>query len=154
VTPPPIRVQGRPLTPHGRALYDAGAKLLTDSVDAGRAFCQFMITTSLSAVPIYLALLQLVLPKEYRPSRLVGVVLLLPALVFLLSAFLALWGYLPRTASIALDVPASIDASRSTIIAQRHTFGWWAFAIFTVGVLAACVGSIWALGVPAPPARP
>ena len=53
------------LSPHNKALYEAGKNLLVESVSVGRGFCKFMTTTTLGAIPINLALLKLVLPKDY-----------------------------------------------------------------------------------------
>ena len=98
------------VTPHNAALYEAGKKLLVDSVETGREFCRFMITTNMAAIPVYLGLLQLMLPATYRPALSVGVVLLLPALIFMCGAGLSVAGYLPRVSSFSLDLPQEIDA--------------------------------------------
>ena len=37
------------ISPHNKALYEAGKKMLVDSIDVGREFCKFMTTTSLGA---------------------------------------------------------------------------------------------------------
>jgi hypothetical protein len=50
-------ISSEPVTPHNRALYEAGKTILTESLKTGREFCQFMTTTSLAAVPVYLGLL-------------------------------------------------------------------------------------------------
>ena len=53
MTPAMARVSNaQPITPHNDALYEAGKKLLVDSIETGREFCKLMITTWLSAIPI------------------------------------------------------------------------------------------------------
>jgi hypothetical protein len=81
------------VTPHNKALYEAGKKLLGDSLDAGREFCKSMITTSLGAIPVYLALISLALPKEYRPTASEGHVFLIPSALFLAAAIVFTLGF-------------------------------------------------------------
>ena len=84
------------ITPHNKALYEAGKKLLVDSVDVGREFCKFMTTTTLGAIPAYLALLKLVLPKDYSLHSYDEVLFLAPPMIFLASAALFVLGYFPQ----------------------------------------------------------
>src|SRR5690242_18221621 len=52
-----------PVSPHNQALYEAGKQMLVESISVGREFCKFMVGVSTGAIPLYLALLQLALPK-------------------------------------------------------------------------------------------
>ena len=56
------------VTPHNRALYEAGKSLLIDSVKTGMDFCKFMIGVATGAMPTYLALLKLAIPGACFPS--------------------------------------------------------------------------------------
>jgi hypothetical protein len=129
----PTEVQD--ITPHNKALYEAGKKLLVDSVDVGREFCKFMTTTTLGAIPIYLALLKLVLPKDYSLQSQDEVVFLLPPLSFLAASVLFVLGYFPHKGLLSLDLPAEIERERSTTIRRRDRYAISAFTIFCMGVV-------------------
>jgi hypothetical protein len=129
----PTEVQD--ITPHNKALYEAGKKLLVDSVDVGREFCKFMTTTTLGAIPTYLALLGLVLPKDYSLQSHDEVVLLLPPLSFLTSSILFVLGYFPQKGLLSLDLPAEIERERSATIRRRYRYAISAFIIFCIGIV-------------------
>lgn len=123
------------ITPHNKALYEAGKKLLVDSVDVGREFCKFMTTTTLGAIPIYLALLKLVLPKDYSLQSHDEVRFLAPPLLFLVSAVLFVLGYFPQTGKLSLDLPAEIERERSSTIRRRLNYAISGFIIFCAGIV-------------------
>jgi hypothetical protein len=127
--------QVQDITPHNKALYEAGKKLLVDSVDVGREFCKFMTTTTLGAIPTYLALLKLVLPKDYSLQSYDEVVFLLPPLSFLASSVLFIIGYFPQKGSLSLDLPAEIERERSATIRRRHRYAIFAFVVFCLGTV-------------------
>jgi hypothetical protein len=135
------------VTPHNQALYEAGKKLLVDSVDTGRDFCKFMITTNLAAIPVYLGLLKLMLPDTYYPTWTAGVVLMLPPVVFMVGASLSVSGYLPRLSTFSLDLPAEIDAEREATIQRRRHFALAAAVLFAVSAILAAVIAIWSLSL-------
>ena len=123
------------ITPHNKALYEAGKKLLVDSVDVGREFCKFMTTTTLGAIPTYLALLKIVLPKDYSLQSNDEIIFLVPHLIFLVSTVLFVLGYFPQKGSLALDLPVEIERGRSTTIRRRHRYAILAFTIFCIGIV-------------------
>jgi hypothetical protein len=133
----------QPLTPHNEALYEAGKKLLVDSVEVGREFCKLMITTALSAVPIYLSLLQLALPKDYRASVATGAVLMLPAVLFVVCAVVSVFGYLPQLGSFSLDLPGEIELRRERTIRRRRSFAHWSLGILVAGTLIGTAAILW-----------
>src|SRR5438105_2716297 len=73
------------ITPHNAALYEAGKKLLLDSVSIGQDFCKLMIGLANGAIPIYAGLLTLILPKGFAFGSFEGFVLVIPAFLFLLA---------------------------------------------------------------------
>ena len=123
------------ITPHNKALYEAGKKLLVDSVDVGREFCKFMTTTTLGAIPAYLALLKLVLPKDYSLHSYDEVLFLAPPMIFLASAALFVLGYFPQKGRLSLDLPAEIERERSVTIRRRHRYASAAFSVFCIGIV-------------------
>jgi hypothetical protein len=123
------------LTPHNKALYEAGKKLLVDSVDVGREFCKFMTTTTLGAIPVYLALLKLVLPKNYSLQACDEAKILVPALLFLVSSIVFAFGYFPRKGQLSLDLVVEIERERSGTIHRRQRFAVVGFSLLCIGVL-------------------
>lgn len=123
------------VTPHNKALYEAGKSLLVESVNVGREFCKFMTTTTLGAIPTYLALLKLTLPKDYSLRSFDELAFLVPPLLFLLSSIIFILGYFPQKGSLSLDLPAEIERERSTTIRRRQWHATIAFIIFCFGVV-------------------
>ncbi len=127
--------QVQDITPHNKALYEAGKKLLVDSVDVSREFCKFMTTTTIGAIPIYLALLKLVLPKDYSLQSYDEIKFVIPPLLFLISAILFVLGYFPQKGLLCLDLPAEIEHEQSATIRRRYRFATTAFIIFCAGII-------------------
>ena len=125
------------ISPHNKALYEAGKALLVQSVEVGREFCKFMTTTSLGAIPVYLALLKLVLPKDYSLQGYDETLFLTPAFMFLVAAIIFVFGYFPRKGSLSLDLPAEIERERGVTIARRQRYATWGFLFLCVGVVVA-----------------
>ena len=123
------------VSPHNKALYEAGKKMLVESIDVGREFCKFMTTTTLGAIPTYLALLKLVLPKDYSLQAWDEVRFLFPALLFLVSSILFVFGYFPQKGRLSLDLPAEIERERGVTINRRQRFAISGFSLLGVGVV-------------------
>ncbi len=138
----PIKVlYSAPISPHSKALYEAGKSILTDSLETGREFCKSMIGISTGAIPIYLGILTFMLPEKYKLGFAAGVLIALPAIGFLVAALLFVIGYLPVSGEISLNDVDEIDQERSRIIRHRVKFIWFGFGLFTVSTLSA----IWAI---------
>jgi len=135
------------LTPHNKALYEAGKSLLVESVSVGREFCKFMTTTTLGAIPLYLALLKLVLPKEYVLHSRDEFLFLLPPVAFLVSSVLFVLGYFPQRGHLSLDLPAEIERERRKTIERRQRYAATAFIVFVLGVLYGAWQIVGSLGV-------
>ena len=73
------------VSPHNKAIYEAGKTILIDSIRTGREFCQSMIKISIGAIPIYLGILGFILPNDYSLGISSGLVMVLPAIMFLFS---------------------------------------------------------------------
>lgn len=123
------------ISPHNKALYEAGKKLLVDSVDVGREFCKFMSTTAIGAIPIYIALLKLVLPKDYSLQSTNEVLFLVPPILFLISVVVFVIGYFPQKGTLSLDLPSEIERERSETIRRRYGYSLFAFSVFCAGIL-------------------
>jgi hypothetical protein len=140
----------QPITPHNEAVYEAGKQMLVESVSVGREFCTFMVGVSTGAIPLYLALLGLALPKDYRPSWEQGIAAVVPAAAFLLAAVAFALGVFPRSGTFSLDVIEQIEAARNRAMAWRGRLATIGFVIFGLAALAAIIATIGALRVKAP----
>jgi len=127
--------QVQDITPHNKALYEAGKKLLVDSIEVGREFCKFMITTALAAIPAYMGLLKFVLPKDYSLQSHDEISFLAAPILFLASSVLFAIGYFPRRSTLSLDLPDDIERDRSKTITRRQRCAIGAFSIFCIGIM-------------------
>lgn len=127
------------VTPHNKALYEAGKTILIDSVKTGRDFCQSMITTSTAAIPVYLAIIAFLLPKDYILGIGMGIVIAGPAVLSLLAALLFALGYFPINDYFSLDIIEEIEKARSKIINRRRTFAIVGMTMFALATLYAIV---------------
>lgn len=98
-----------------------------------------MIGTSMSAIPIYLALLKFVLSEEYVPSLSIGILALLPAFFFLIAGVVFLFGYFPQPGTASLDRPAEIEEERRHTLKHRHRLSRIGFGEFCVGVVSGLI---------------
>ena len=127
-----------PLSPHNEALYETGKEMLKSSITTSRDFCQFMITLSTGAIPTYLALLKFVLPEKVVLSVVSLVLSIIPPFVFLVSAIIFVFGYLPTTSRFSLDLIEEIKKTYEETIIRRKR-------IINIGLIVFLVGSISAI---------
>jgi hypothetical protein len=127
-----------PLSPHNEALYETGKEMLKSSITTGTDFCRFMITFSFGAIPTYLALLKFVLPEKVVLS-IVGLILsLIPPFIFLVSAIIFVFGYLPTTSRFSLDIIEEIKGVYEETIMRRKR-------IIKIGLIVFLIGSTFAI---------
>jgi hypothetical protein len=143
-----------PITPHNQALYEAGKEMLVDSITVGREFCKFMVGISTGAISIFLAILAVALPKDYRPSWGFGIAIVVTAAVFLVSAGAYALGVFPQQGHLSLDLVESIDEARTKAIRRRERCALIGSVLFAIGVVAVVGVSFAALRVAPPPAAP
>ncbi len=136
----------QPMTPHNKAIYEAGKSLLVEAVEVGRDYCKFMITTSLSAIPTYIALLKLILPKDYVLKSIDEVFFLVPIFLFIFSSIAFTLGYFPQKKSIRLDILENIERRRDSIINRRFTYSMIGFILFGISILLASVLLVFNMG--------
>lgn len=118
------------ISPHNRALYEAGKTLFVESTSTGREFCKFMIGNSTAAIPTYLALLKFVLPEKFSPTFPQGFFALCPSVLFLLSSIIFTIGYFPIESILSLDMPHEIRRERVRTIRRRRRISIVGFSIF------------------------
>jgi hypothetical protein len=138
-------VDSAPLSPHAKALYEAGKMMLVDSIEIGRDFCKSMIGISTSAIPVYLGIVAFIIPEEYQLGIPAGIIIAVPAIGFLAAALLFVAGYLPRSGTLSLNDPDEIDRERARLMNHRWFWiraGSWAFFLSMAGAIGAIVNNI------------
>jgi hypothetical protein len=135
------------VSPHSKALYEAGKSLLIDSVTTAREFCKSMITISTGAIPIYLGILTYLLPKEYKLGFDAGFTIAIPAIGFLFAAVIFVGGYLPITSKFSLDIVDEIEQERDKIIKHRRNFIRAGVIIFVISTLLSISAVVVNIGV-------
>ena len=144
--PPPLEVEEvGEVSPHSKALYETGKALLVSSIETGRDFCKFMIGVSTGAIPIYLGLLKFVLPEGFVPPAREGVIALIPAALFLLSAVIFVIGYFPQRSTFSLDLIEEIERERTEAIRWRHRLAIAGFSLFCVALVAGLLVTLGAM---------
>jgi H+/Cl- antiporter ClcA len=135
-TPTVVVESAEPLSPHGKAVHEAGVALFKESVETGREFCSSMIGTSLTAVPVYVALVQLFVPEGKLLSEVVGKQWLVPVGLFLIAAGVFATGYLPGRAAISLNLPDEVERVLARAINRRFWMGVIGFVALSLGIVA------------------
>jgi hypothetical protein len=135
-----ISVEGtEPLTPHTKALYEAGANLLKESLETGREYCKSMLGTCFAAIPLYVALLKIFVPEKKTLPEVVGKYWLVPVCLFLVAAAAFSAGYLPGRRQISLELPHEIQGVIQRATARRFWLGLSGFLLLCAGIVAALV---------------
>jgi hypothetical protein len=141
-----IEVSGlEPLSPHNAALYEAGKTLLVESVEVGRDFCKSMIGVATGAIPVYLALVGLVVGEKFRPGFYEGLLLALAPAAFLVAAVVFAFGYFPSTSVFSLDVPEEIERARATTISRRKKLALVGFGTLVLAIVLSIAGLFYGL---------
>lgn len=135
------------ISPHNKAMYEAGKSLLIDSIATAREFCSAMIGISTGAIPIYLGILSYLLPEDYALGVAPGILLAAPAIGFLAAAVVFIFGYLPIIGSFSLDIIEQIEAERKRMIRHRRAYIIGGVTTFTVSTVMAIVAIIINIGV-------
>lgn len=123
------------VTPHNRALYEAGKNLLVESITTSRDFCKFMISMSTGAIPIYLALIKFVLPEKYTLTFNQSALVVIPAFLFLIASIVFTFGYFPQSGNFSLDIIEEIEWERKKTLEMRAKVTRIGFSLFLIGTI-------------------
>ncbi|MGA9350233.1 MAG: hypothetical protein WBW48_15730 [Anaerolineae bacterium] len=146
--PPEVEVvEVGEVSPHNKAVYEAGKTMLVDSISTGREFCQFMIKTSTGAIPVYLGILAFILPENYALGIAAGATVALPAIAFLIASVIFTVGYLPVTKHFSLDLVDEIEQERNKVIRRRSRLIKAGFTVFVLATSMAIVVIVSNIGV-------
>ncbi|HDM8135454.1 TPA: hypothetical protein P0E15_005045 [Vibrio harveyi] len=124
----------KPITPHTEAIISAGSRLFSESIETGREFCKSMISFSIAAIPAYIALLKLFIPKNELISDIISPIWLIPIMLFVCSASVFVFGYLPTRKLVSLDLPDEIERAIESQISRRFWLGVLGFVLLCIGI--------------------
>lgn len=127
------------VSPQNQALYDTGKELIGQSLTVGRDYCRFMISTSLSAIPIFLSIIAFGIPDQTTLDTSTKIYLIIPVILFLAASLIFTWGYFPVMESFSLDIIEEIESIRLKTIRKRYVLIRFGVVLFLVAVLTACV---------------
>lgn len=128
----PVRQQ--PVSNQDQALLDAGKALLTSSTTTGRDFAKTMAPICTGAVTLYFAGLKVVAPNKSQFNVWDGLVIVLPALAFILASVCFILAFAPRLETVSLNVLANLGGALERLIVRQHRWnrnGLWIFAAAT-----------------------
>jgi hypothetical protein len=131
----------QPLTPDGQAVLELGRKLYMDSVETVRDTCKLLVTLSASAIPVYVALLRIVVRESVQMTLLQTCLFVLPGVCFLASMLVAALGLRPIKDSISLSVLEDIVRYRDKLLKKRGGAAQTALVLFGAGVGLALVAA-------------
>ena len=116
-----------------KAMIEIGTELLKNSIKADSDFCKTMITVSTGAIPIYLGLVKLISPTII----LLGIytALIIPPIVFFISAIIFIVGYLPKIDTITLQILNDIEKKYEDTVSSRRKYVKWGLSVFMGGVI-------------------
>lgn len=140
--PTSIARSGHEIAPHRQMMHILGEKIFRDSIDLGRHFCQFMLTLSIGAIPVYLALIIMALPYDADKGWENGLALLVPGSLFLLAGTAFAIGYFPESVHLTPDVVEHVEKLRLRILRRRIRMVQLGFAVFILAMFTAMVAII------------
>jgi hypothetical protein len=112
---------------------ETAKKARIDSLSTGREFSKSMISLSAGAIPVYLALLKLVLPDSFKFSSWGGLVTMLPAFLFLFGVILFAIAYYPPARGVDFDDDNDIVNFISFLMERRTRLNIAGLIVFVLG---------------------
>lgn len=132
---------GQPLSPDSEAILAAGEEIVKSSVVVPRTYCSSMITTSLSAIGIYTALVSFVSARVSSSSLPpISELFAVPVMLLVATAVFVL-GYIPIRERFSLAKLKTVQEAIDNVTSRR----WWCSVIGTAILFAAIVFGVWLL---------
>jgi len=120
-----------PVSPHHNAIYEAGKKMLIDSIDVGKNFSQFMITLSATLIMVYVGILKFLgIDKTASSASRLSFIYIVPPILFLISCAIFIVNYFPKTGKFSLDIIEEIKSARNNVIDKSQNLIKWGVIIF------------------------
>lgn len=123
------------LTPHSKAVLELGKSLYSDSINKTGDYCKFMISISTGAIPIFIGLLKLILPKNIQLQSFQHTISFIPCLFFLIATGIFTFGFMPHKVDYSIDLIEDIENARERIIKRRVKLIIIGFLFFITGTI-------------------
>ena len=150
-----VATNAMPLSLDSQALLEVGRSLLSSAPETARDACKFFVTLASSGVPVYIALLHLLIPPGTSSSRAATALSLVPGLLFLAAIVAGANGLRPVFQGFDPNAPESIDKARTALLQVRAAAATRAFLFFSLGVLATlAVAAYLLVAAPLPISKP
>jgi len=117
-----------------QAILDAGKSLLANSITTGRDFAKTMAPVCTGAITLYFVGLKVVAPNKSQFSVWDGLVVVVPAMAFVIASAFFVAAYTPTLKSISLNVLTDVSDALDAITVRQHRWnrnGLWVFATAT-----------------------
>ena len=131
-------LEGESLSPQARAFHELGIKLLEESLRAGREFAALMIKFAFGSVPVYIGLVQFLVPLSKDSDLDRRLYLTTPLGFFVAASVLFIISYLPQRGSISLDVVEDVKHGYRAATQSRRALNLLGTTLFIVGIGTAC----------------
>lgn len=120
------------------ALVEVGKKMITESMDSVKTFCQSMINTAIGGVALYATLIGIIYGDKFSPEAPVTIFFfLVPPFLFLVSALIFIFGYAPKVEFLDPSNPPSIEAAYKRILKKRRGMGVLGLAFLGIALITA-----------------
>ena len=130
-------LEGEPIQSDAAAWAAIGRKLLEESMEVTREYAKLMIQFSFGAIPIYVALVGLVVSDDLSRAKLSFIkelVLLAPVTAYLISGCIFVLALYPRAGSIVLDVVEAIRVTHQRLLRRRSRLSLAGTLLFSLAV--------------------
>ncbi len=117
-----------------QAILDAGKSLLTSSITTGRDFAKTMAPVCTGAITLYFVGLKAVAPNKSQFSVWDGLIIVVPAMAFVIASAFFVVAFTPTLKSISLNVLTDVSDALDAITVRQHRWnrnGLWVFAFAT-----------------------
>jgi len=132
-------IVGEPLSRESEVWLEISKKILDESRSVEREFSKFMIQFSFGAIPVFVALFNLVNGKQPSPVAQHWMPYL-PIGLFALCSVLFTFAYFPQRVSFLLDVPIDIKVSYQRLLLIRRRLNLSGLLVYVIATV--CAGII------------
>jgi hypothetical protein len=113
--------------------YETAKKARVDSLATGREFSRSMISLCAGGIPVYLGLLKLVLPEGYTFSSWNGLLVVLPAILFLVGIVVFALAFYPPSRGVSFDDYFETVEFLSFLMRRRQRLNVAGLVVFVLG---------------------
>ena len=126
-----------PASDKSKIILEQGIKMRFDSIAICRNFAKTMVSISFTAIPVYLGLLKLVLPKELTTDVGTAIIIILPPVIYLIATIIFIFAYLPKKFAVDDRLPDKTEEERDRVFRIRLLLIYIGTSVFFVATIIA-----------------